>query len=156
MCVLYIPFILCYTTESKSCTSVVLPILLDQGLRSSVPEVRGLSLDVLSKVSRTAGHEALKPLLPQLVDVSAVIIEQAFYQYPSLRSCSCICSCGRSVFCRWSAAAMRFSHLPGSLCMAFLILMVFLASSCQLQQLLTAPCSLSCTCYSVTPTSSSK
>ncbi|GFR47108.1 hypothetical protein Agub_g8793, partial [Astrephomene gubernaculifera] len=57
-------------TSAKDCTaavSEVLPVLLGQGLTSSVAEVRGLSVEVLSLLSRSAPPAALRPLLGAMV-----------------------------------------------------------------------------------------
>ncbi|GLI60137.1 hypothetical protein VaNZ11_002209, partial [Volvox africanus] len=57
-------------TPAKDCSSavaVIMPVLLEQGLMSTVSEVRALSVEVLGLVAKTAPPPALRPLLPALV-----------------------------------------------------------------------------------------
>ncbi|KAG2487332.1 hypothetical protein HYH03_014048 [Edaphochlamys debaryana] len=57
-------------TPPKDCAAavaVVLPILLEQGLTSSVVEVRALSVEVLGLAAKAAPPSALRPLLGALV-----------------------------------------------------------------------------------------
>ncbi|KIY98025.1 hypothetical protein MNEG_9938 [Monoraphidium neglectum] len=52
--------------DVRACCEALLPLMLETGLPSSVPEVRGLSLDVLTQAVRSAGPGPLAPLAPAL------------------------------------------------------------------------------------------
>ncbi|KAL6762246.1 proteasome stabiliser-domain-containing protein [Haematococcus lacustris] len=53
--------------DAQAAVGLVLPLMLDQGITSSVEEVRGLAMSVVAAAAKQARAEALKPLLPQLV-----------------------------------------------------------------------------------------
>ncbi|KAG8455024.1 hypothetical protein GDO86_001298 [Hymenochirus boettgeri] len=68
--------------------AVLLPCLLDQGMMSTVTEVRALSINTLVKISKSAG-ELLKPHTPKLIPAlleSLSVLEPQVLNYLSLRA----------------------------------------------------------------------
>ena len=53
--------------DVAACCSALLPLMLERGLPSGVPEVRGLALDLITTAVRAAGPGPLAPLAPALV-----------------------------------------------------------------------------------------
>lgn len=54
-------------SDAAATFSVLLPLLLEQGLASNVSEVRIVTLDTLAKASKVAGPAVLRPHLAPLV-----------------------------------------------------------------------------------------
>lgn len=46
---------------------MILPLLLQKGVQSSVGEVRTLSVDIVAKIAKAAGPDPLKPILSDLI-----------------------------------------------------------------------------------------
>jgi len=53
--------------DAAAAVAVVLPLMIEHGLSSTVTEVRMLALDIISQTARSASPASLKPLLPALV-----------------------------------------------------------------------------------------
>lgn len=54
-------------SEVKGTIEIVLPILLERGLLSTVKEVQALSMDVIMKLAKFADGGAIKPHIPEIV-----------------------------------------------------------------------------------------
>ncbi|KAK3264270.1 hypothetical protein CYMTET_26979, partial [Cymbomonas tetramitiformis] len=54
-------------SESTATVAVVLPMLLEKGIQSTVAEIRGLSVQLLMKIAKGVGKEQLRPHMPDLV-----------------------------------------------------------------------------------------
>lgn len=53
--------------DAREVVVLILPLLLQKGVQSSVDEVRALTVDLVAKMAKAAGPEPLRPIMPDLV-----------------------------------------------------------------------------------------